>query len=145
MSFFVRENKWGKMEVISAKNTKKILVVDDEKMSAFLLGRLLRMKGYETQVAYNAFEALDKIEKEEYDLIISDIRMPGKSGLEMIREVKEKYGLHSPKFLVVTGIAFDITKDEMKRLKILQILEKPFPRLRILYKLVENAIYGCPA
>jgi len=133
------------MKIVSEKKTEKILVVDDEKMSAFLLGRLLRMKGYKTQVAYNAFDALDKIEKEEYALVIADIKMPGKSGLEMIREVQEKYGQHSPKFLVVTGIAFDITKDEMRRLKILQILEKPFPRLRVLYKLVENAIYGCPA
>lgn len=138
------EDMWGEMKTISAKKIKKILVVDDEKMSAFLLGRLLQMRGYKTHVAYDAFEALDKIDKEEYDLVISDVKMPGKSGLEMIKEVKEKYGSHSPKFLIVTGIAFNITKEEMRSLKILQIIEKPIPRLRVLYRLVENAIYGCP-
>ena len=128
-------------EILLAK--KKILIVDDERMFAFLLARLLRSRGYGANFVYSAEKALDRINKETYDLVIADIKMDGMSGYDMIKVVIEKFGDKSPTFLVGTGTQFTLHEDEMKSLKIYKILEKPFPRPSKLFKEIEEAINSC--
>jgi CheY-like chemotaxis protein len=122
------------------KQKKKILIVDDERMFAFLLARLLRSRGYGASFVYSAEKALDRINSEKYDLVIADIRMDGMSGYEMIKQVRSQYGANSPRFLVGTGTQFTLNEDEMKALNIHKILEKPFPRPSRLFKEIEEAI-----
>ena len=118
----------------------KILIVDDEKLFAFLLARLLRNRGYSASFVSNAEKALERIDKESYDVVIVDIKMDGKSGYEMIKEIKAKYGAKSPTFLVGTGTQFVLSDEEMRELKIYKIIEKPFPRPSRLFKEIESAI-----
>jgi CheY-like chemotaxis protein len=119
---------------------KKILIVDDEKMFAFLLARLLRSRGYSAFFVYSAEKALDRINSEKYDLVITDIRMDGFSGFDMIKMVVAKQGSNSPKFMVGTGTQFTLTEQQMKELNVCKILEKPFPRPSRLFKEIEDAI-----
>lgn len=66
----------------------KILVVDDEKHIRDSCIRLLNRKRYDAEGAESGVEALDKIGKNHYDLVILDIRMPGMDGIEVLRRAK---------------------------------------------------------
>lgn len=123
-----------------AMNLGNILIVDDEKLFAFLLARLLRSRGYKASFVVNAEKALSRLDQEKFDLLIVDIRMDGKSGYEMMKEIREKFGPKSPTFLVGTGTEFRLSLEEMKELKIYKILEKPLPRPSKLFKEIEAAI-----
>ncbi len=67
----------------------KILITDDEKDIRELLRDFLESEGFECQLAANAFEALEKFKADsDIDLLMSDIRMPGKTGLDLLDEIK---------------------------------------------------------
>ncbi len=66
---------------------KKILLVEDERAICLLYEEELAKAGYAVTSAYDAEEALAKLKEESFDLIITDIRMPGKNGIELITEI----------------------------------------------------------
>ena len=68
----------------------KILVIDDEKSITDLLSVVLTKEGYSVSTSLSSTKALDMIDKEEYDLILSDIRLPQMSGMKVLKYVKEK-------------------------------------------------------
>lgn len=70
---------------------KKILVVDDEKPIADILQFNLKKEGYEVYCAYDGNEALTMVEEIQPDLILLDIMLPLKDGMEVCREVRKKY------------------------------------------------------
>jgi len=68
-----------------------ILLVDDEEMIRRLLSQKLSAEGYRCQQAANVEQALEKLKDDSIELVILDIRMPGKSGVELLPEIKAKY------------------------------------------------------
>lgn len=68
-----------------------VLFVDDEENILMSLKRGLRKEGYKKLFAVSAHEALELFEENEISVIVSDMRMPGMTGLELLKEVKEKY------------------------------------------------------
>ncbi len=68
-----------------------ILIVDDEQSMRDFLKILLRKEGYSVETGINADDALQKLQKDNYDLVISDIRMPGMSGLDLLAKIKETH------------------------------------------------------
>ena len=68
---------------------EKILIVDDEAGMRKLLGRVLAKNGYESVAAADGKEALRLVEGEQFDLVITDIKMPGMDGLQLMQELKE--------------------------------------------------------
>ena len=69
--------------------SKKILVVDDEKHIRDSCINLLQRKRFDAEGAASGIEALEMIGKNEYDLVLLDIRMPGMDGIEALRRAKE--------------------------------------------------------
>jgi CheY-like chemotaxis protein len=69
---------------------RKVLVVDDDPVVAKSFDRVLAGKGYAVITASSGQEALNKLETEDYDVVFTDIKMPGMSGLEMAEQVKER-------------------------------------------------------
>jgi DNA-binding response OmpR family regulator len=69
--------------------TTKILVVDDEQFIRNALGKFLSAKGYDVYKAQDGDEALSAYQLNRPDIVILDIRMPGKDGVETLRELKE--------------------------------------------------------
>jgi CheY-like chemotaxis protein len=67
----------------------KVLVVDDEQAFCRVIRDLLDMEGYRVVVAYSSDEALEKYSQEKPDVVIMDLRMPGKGGIATLRELKE--------------------------------------------------------
>jgi putative two-component system response regulator len=80
-----------------------ILLVDDEAMIRQLLSQKLSPQGYRCEQAANAEQALEKLEKDSIELVILDIKMPGKSGVELLSEIKAKY----PDTAVIMATAVD--------------------------------------
>ena len=72
-----------------------ILIVDDEKNYLLVLKELLSGEGYEVVIAQSASEALKIFQETELDLVITDMRMPGMTGMELLSYLKEK-DLHLP-------------------------------------------------
>ena len=70
---------------------KKILVVDDEKPIADILQFNLIKEGYRVICAYDGDEALQKVEEELPDLMLLDIMLPKRDGMEVCREIRKKY------------------------------------------------------
>lgn len=70
---------------------KTILVVDDEKPIADILQFNLVKEGYRVICAYDGDEALEKVEEEQPDLMLLDIMLPKRDGMEVCREIRKKY------------------------------------------------------
>lgn len=71
---------------------RTVLVVDDERDLADQIVRLLTFHGYQARAAYNATDAEEEMRRNDYRVVITDIRMPGVQGDELIREVKRRDG-----------------------------------------------------
>jgi len=74
-----------------AEKKGTILIVDDEKDIRKLLHQRLKIEGYRCEEAGNADQALDKMQTEPANLVLLDIKMRGKSGMELLSEIKERY------------------------------------------------------
>jgi DNA-binding NtrC family response regulator len=78
-------------------NQKRILVIDDEPTALDLLRRILEMRGYEVAVATNGQEGLELFQQHAYDLVVTDMVMPIKDGLQTILDLR----LEAPELPVV--------------------------------------------
>lgn len=103
---------------------KKILIVDDEPLIRnFLKESLIRLKK-EVLTAHNGFDAIKKIEKNHFDLVITDIKMPKKDGIEVLKYSKQK----NPNTIVIVISAFAKIQNAIKALNFgaFNYLIKPF-------------------
>jgi CheY-like chemotaxis protein len=69
----------------------KILIVDDDRVNLSALGKFLELDGFYTERAGDGVEALEKLHRSRFDLVLSDIRMPQMTGLELAREVRANF------------------------------------------------------
>jgi DNA-binding response OmpR family regulator len=69
----------------------KIIVLDDEPSILLMIKKMLEKEGHEVNVALNGIEGMELFEKNRPDMVITDIIMPGKEGLETILELRKKY------------------------------------------------------
>ena len=67
---------------------KKILVVEDDDIGQFLIKKMIDDLGYESYIASNGIEAIEVLEKEEFDVILMDIEMPIISGYETTKRIR---------------------------------------------------------
>lgn len=83
----------------------RILVVDDQPTIAGLMTQLLTMSGYDVVTAADAQQAEAEVRRQMPDLILSDVRMPGKSGYEFCRDLKSDPATRLIPFVLITGLA----------------------------------------
>ena len=106
------------------KRVPRILVVDDEQSMRNFLEIMLRREGYVVDLAANGDEAVGFIEKKIYDLVITDIIMPGPSGTEILKKVKEV----NPATIVIMITAYASTESAVEAMKegAYDYITKPF-------------------
>jgi two-component system, NtrC family, response regulator PilR len=102
----------------------RILVVDDERSMRELLAIVLRREGYEVLLAENGKSAVDTLERESVDLLISDIKMPDLSGVEVLRAAKKID--QDILGIMITAFASTDSAVEAMRLGACDYLSKPF-------------------
>lgn len=102
----------------------RILIVDDEKSMRELLLIMLKKEGYDATAAENGETALQAIQSEIYDLVITDIRMPSMNGIELLKSVKEL----SPETVVIVITAYASTETAVDAMKFgaYDYITKPF-------------------
>jgi DNA-binding NtrC family response regulator len=114
-----------------------LLLVDDDPNTLASLSRAFRLAGHEATVCDNAPRALDLLKTESFDLILSDVVMPGKSGLELLEDLKHA-GLKTP-IVLISGQANIEMAVKATKLGALDFLEKPLSTDKLLVT-VENAL-----
>ena len=68
----------------------RILIVEDERALCDTLTKSLKQKGYEVDACYDGDSALDWLLTEKYDLILLDLNLPGRDGMELLRALRER-------------------------------------------------------
>ncbi len=91
--------------------TAKILIVEDELTNSILLKRVLSNAGYSVVVANNGHDALLHLEKETFDVILTDWMMPKVDGIELIRRVREKKEKPAPYIVMITALVSRDSKE----------------------------------
>jgi two-component system, NtrC family, nitrogen regulation response regulator NtrX len=114
-----------------------LLIVDDEANTLASLWRAFRLAGHEATVCDNAAKALELAKAQNFDLILSDVVMPGKDGLALLDELKQQ-GVSTP-VVMMSGQAHIDMAVRATRLGALDFLEKPITTDKLLLT-VDNAL-----
>jgi CheY-like chemotaxis protein len=118
---------------------KKILIVDDEPAITRMLTQILERQGYSVEVAHNGRDGLNAYKRCPADLVITDIFMPEKDGLELIWALREEYP--QIKFIAISGGATNMDQDFLpvaKNLGARKTLAKPFSIAELLRSVAEE-------
>ena len=83
--------------------TQRILVVEDEQALASGIRDALSHAGYEADVAHDGNAAMDKMNQASFDLVVLDIMLPGKNGLDVLRELRE--ARHDVRIVMLTALS----------------------------------------
>jgi response regulator RpfG family c-di-GMP phosphodiesterase len=113
-----------------------LLLVDDETRILSALRRTLRREGYEILSAASAAEGLRILESRPVDLVLTDQKMPGMSGLEFLEKVAARHPEVAR--LVITGWPEEIPSEQIERLGIRALIPKPWDDQQIRTLLREN-------
>ncbi|MBN2334068.1 response regulator [Candidatus Bathyarchaeota archaeon] len=116
--------------------TESILIVDDDEMILESLVSILDSEGYDTQVAKTGREAIEKTDKEFFNAVLIDIRLPDMTGIELLSRIRET----KPKMkkLILTGFPDAPTAIEAVNQRADAYLVKPFNPEQLLDLLEEN-------
>ncbi len=102
----------------------RILLIEDEKITRISLSNTLKKEGYQVSSSETAREGLELFRKQPFDVVITDLRLPGMSGLDVLKEVKK----HSPDCTVIVMTAYGTVETAVEALKqgAYDYLTKPF-------------------
>lgn len=103
---------------------KTILIVDDEKNIRMTLEKSLSSTGYEVETAINGENGLQKLEENEYPVILLDMKLPGINGIEVLRKINENN--INTRVIMVTGYGNVETAVEAMKMGAVDYLRKPF-------------------
>jgi putative two-component system response regulator len=92
-------------ELFLRRRVPRILVVDDQPSIAGLMSQLLTMRGYDVVTAVSAEQGESEVRRQLPDLILSDVMMPGKSGYDFCRSMKENPATRLIPFVLITGLS----------------------------------------
>lgn len=118
----------------ATESPPKILVADDEAHILHVVSMKLAHAGYEVITAVDGEEALELVQAEMPDLIITDFQMPYLTGLELCMRLRENEQTRDIPVLMLTARGFDIEDYEMAAAGIRDVLSKPFSPREVLRK-----------
>jgi DNA-binding NtrC family response regulator len=115
----------------------KILVVDDEEGARELFNTILSDEGYEVTLAVNGNEALSRIKGADYDLVVTDIKMPGMDGLQLLQEIRKT----GSKIDVIMVTAYGEVESYLKAMSLgaAEYINKPI-RIKELKRIVHKVL-----
>jgi len=117
-------------------NEKRVLVLDDEPIVGDRLKDAFEKEGMEVEVFRDSLLAIERLKEQPFAVLVTDMKMSGPSGMDVLRFVKEKNP--ATRVIVITGYATIETNYEAQALGADHFLAKPF-KTKDLVKLVEKA------
>lgn len=120
----------------------RILVVEDDADARSLLAEILQSEGYEVELAEDGLKALECLKGGAFGIVLTDVRMPGIEGLDLLREIRKSW----PKLPVLLMTAFGDWEmyGEALREGAVDMIGKPFRRAELL-KVLEHCLEGMNA
>jgi CheY-like chemotaxis protein len=127
---------------ISQQNnrTSTILVVENEVSNRILIERVLSTRGYRCLSASNGREALDVLDREQVDLILTDLSMPVLDGYRTTQLIRARPGLENVPIVAVTAYALTDEGEAARQIGCTEYLTKPF-KPRQLLEVVERLLH----
>jgi DNA-binding NtrC family response regulator len=122
---------------LSAKKSQKVLIAEDDKVLRLMTAKLLEVSGYQVSTCDDGQKAIQLIENNSYDLVITDLMMPGATGIEVLRATRRT----QPRTMVImiTGSPSPQNLLEAKREGAYAYLQKPF-NLKQFLSILQNAV-----
>jgi len=102
-----------------------ILAVDDDALNRDVIERIVARKGYNVTLANDGKDALHKIRRGSFDLILLDIMMPGIDGLDVLREIRHHYSISALPVIMVSALSDSNTVVELLELGANDYVTKP--------------------
>ncbi len=126
------------MPDVNKNRPSRILIVDDEPLIRKIIVKYLSDKNYITETAADGAGALEKLAADDYDLVLTDLRMPKMGGTELLQTMSEKY----PKIPKIILTGYGTTEDIILALKTgaYDFLTKPITDFKILEHSIERAL-----
>lgn len=112
----------------------KILIIDDEEIIINLLTSVLSFSGYTTSCAGNGREGLDRLAKNDIDLVISGISMPKMDGIQLLGEIRQHYS--DIGVILISGYPGNYHPEDLMNAGALGLLGKPFSINELLTKVI---------
>jgi DNA-binding response OmpR family regulator len=114
----------------AAARAAKVLVIDDEPAIVDLVSRLLARDGYTVAGALRASRALENLQREQFDFILCDMRMPDMDGITFYQQLNRD--LPTARFILMTGDTSNVQAEQFLAQHQLAVLRKPFTRQELL-------------
>jgi len=111
---------------------KTILIVDDEVAMRTLLELMLKKEGYQFLHASDAYEALQLIDEQIPDLVITDVMMPGMTGIDLVREMRHRSEMAKTPIFVLTADSDPSRREEGEQAGADRFLAKPVMKVELL-------------
>ena len=122
----------------STNRTIHVLIVEDNISNLYYTKRVLEKKGISTNLSKSGKEALEKLEKQDYDLIIMDIKMPDVDGYTVTKQIRSH--INSKKknipIIALTGLTSDESKTKCKEVGMNSVLHKPVAEDHLLFEIL---------
>ncbi len=117
----------------------KILVADDEELIRWSLRRAFEAAGYTVDIAANGKEAIQRVEEHNYDIVVTDLRMPELDGMEMLIKMREM-GISLPVIVISAYLSKKVIEETLHK-GAFRCLDKPFQMEDVLNVVKEAVEY----
>ena len=114
--------------------SKEVLIVDDSATVRKFVSVSLSMQGFTVVTACDGMDALEKLSKAKFSLVITDLNMPTMDGLEFIKAIRENPEFHDLPVIILTSLTDQATKEEGAKLGVKSYVVKPFSLEKIQYR-----------
>lgn len=116
----------------------KILYVDDEDINLRIFKNVFRRE-FEIHVASSAKEALDYLENNDVEVILTDQRMPNMTGVEFLEQVTKRYPIPLPSRLIVSGYSSpEVVKEAFDKFHLFQFISKPWDKQELQNQIINS-------
>jgi signal transduction histidine kinase/CheY-like chemotaxis protein/streptogramin lyase len=131
--------KLNKLEYISQENRNlqniKILLVEDNNMNQIVANQLLKKWNAQVKCVFNGIEALEILQKEEFDLILMDLQMPEMDGYEATKNIRKQKKWNKIPIIALTADAFPEIKKQALETGMDEFISKPFNQDELYFKI----------